>query len=177
MVQLRGTAAWPRLAGGWIRGVISCVVVVFTEGFEMGLSKRHLSGRAEPIDFDPAALGAALRAACEEIVFALLMGSARDGHVAAGSDIDLALYLEKPASLRLIGHVQEVTARFAPEVHCDVGFLRNAEPVFRFEALKGRLLFTRDQEVFLHFFSLTCREYESQLVSYARQYSYRMGAA
>ncbi len=143
----------------------------------MGLSKRHLSGRTEPVDFDPAALGEALSRECEAIVFALLMGSARDGHVAAGSDIDLALYLAEPASFRLIGQVQDIAARVAPGVHCDVGLLRNAEPVFRFEALKGRLLFTRDREVFLRFFSLTCREYESQLASYARQYSFRMGAA
>jgi len=143
----------------------------------VGLSKRYLSDRREPVEFDPAALGTALRKACEEILFALLMGSARDGHVAVGSDLDLALYLEVPPSLRVVARVQDIAASFAPGVYCDVGFLRNTEPVFRFEALKGRLLFTRDQELFLRFFSLTCREYESQLASYARQYSYRMGVA
>ena len=59
----------------------------------------------------------------------------------------------------------------------EIGFLNDAEPVYRFEALKGRLLFTRDRNEYLSFFALTCREYESQLVDYERQYRYRMGAA
>ena len=63
----------------------------------------------------------------------------------------------------------------APGAYCDIGFLNHAEPVYRFEALRGRLLFTRNVETYLRFFSLTCREYESQLADYERQYRYRAG--
>ena len=60
-----------------------------------------------------------------------------------------------------------------PDVRCDIGILNSAEPIYRFEALKGRLLFARDQERYVTFFSKTCREYESQMFDYERQLKYR----
>ena len=51
-------------------------------------------------------------------------------------------------------------------VNVDLGVLNEKEPVYRFEALKGRLLFTRDLECRLHFYSLTCREYEHWMFHY-----------
>ena len=59
----------------------------------------------------------------------------------------------------------------------DIGILNGAEPIYRFEALKGRLLFCRDEERYLDFFSLTCREYESQIADYERQRRYRLEGA
>ena len=64
----------------------------------------------------------------------------------------------------------------APRAEADVGFLNRAEPVYRFEALKGKVLFCRDQETYVKFFSLTCREYESQIADYERQRQYRIEA-
>lgn len=52
-----------------------------------------------------------------------------------------------------------------------------AEPVFRFEALKGRIVLQRDEETWLRFFSVTCREYEAQMFHYVRQRRYRLQAA
>jgi len=57
--------------------------------------------------------------------------------------------------------------------HNNIVFDR-AEPAYRFEALKGRLLFARDHERFLDAFSLACREYESQIYDYERQAGYRL---
>jgi hypothetical protein len=48
--------------------------------------------------------------------------------------------------------------------------------VYRFEALKGRLLFARDRDFLAEFHSLTCREYETQMIHYARQRRYRLEA-
>lgn len=143
----------------------------------MGLSKRHLSSQRAPLHFDPSELARALEARCEEVQFALLMGSAKDGHVEVGSDIDVALYVESRPSLELLSRVSGLVSEFAPGAHCDVGLLKNAEPVYRYEALKGRLLFARDLETYVRFFSLTCREYESQIADYERQHRYRTGAA
>ena len=141
----------------------------------MSLSKRHLSRHKKPIDFNPDSLARALEEACPEALFAFLFGSSINGHVSVGSDLDLALFINGRMSLDLLDRVQSaVVERFLPGVHCDIGSLRNAEPIYRFEALKGRLLFTRDSEVYLRFFSLTCREYESQIHDYARQHRYRM---
>ncbi len=140
----------------------------------MSLTKRYLSRHKESIDFDPDYLARALKEACPEAIFALLLGSSKDGHISVGSDVDLALYMNERMSLDLLDRVQSVVERFMPGVHCDIGSLRYAEPVYRFEALKGRLLFTRDREVYLRFYSLTCREYETQLYEYDRQFAYRM---
>jgi len=140
----------------------------------MSLSKRHLSTHKEPLQFDVDEFGAHLREACPEVLFAFLMGSSKDGRVEVGSDIDLSLYVKEKPSLELLGKVQDIAADFAPGVHCDIGFLNRSEPIYRFEALKGRLLFTRDREAYVRFFSMTCREYESQRFDYERQHRYRM---
>ena len=140
----------------------------------MSLSKKHLSAHRVPIVFDVAAFGQALRDECPEVVFAFLLGSSKDGRIGVGSDLDVALYVRDATSLALVGRVLEIADRFAPGAHCDPGILNEAEPVYRFEALKGRLLFTRDQETYLDFYSLTCREYEGQLHDYARQRRYRL---
>ncbi len=140
----------------------------------MSLTNRHLSRHKKPIDFNPASLARALEEACPEAIFAFLLSSSKDGHVSVGSDVDLALFMNGKMSLDLLDRVQTVVERFLPGVHCDIGSLRPAEPVYRFEALKGRLLFTRDREAYLRFFSLTSREYETQLYDYDRQHAYRM---
>ena len=126
-------------------------------------------------------LGEALESACPEVVFAMLHGSARDGCVADGSDVDVALFLDgdgtQKASLDLFMRAQEAVASVVPHAPADIGILNGTEPVYRFEALKGKLLFTRDEETSVGFFSLTCREYESQMASYERQRKYRIEAA
>jgi hypothetical protein len=143
----------------------------------MGLSKRHLNGTAHPIPFNPDALAAILMAGLPEAVFCLLMGSATGGTVAAGSDLDLAFYLSERPSLEFYGRVAGAVRSLLPDVRCDTGILNAAEPVYRFEALKGRLLFARDEERYLSFFSRTCREYESQMADYERQLRYRLEVA
>ncbi|MFQ6036453.1 MAG: nucleotidyltransferase domain-containing protein [Sedimentisphaerales bacterium] len=124
--------------------------------------------------FDVHKLADLLKQQCPEICFALLHGSAKDGQVKQAGDIDLALFIEGKPTLELYEKVSRCAEAVAPGVKCDTGILNNAEPVYRFEALKGRLLFFRNQEQYLHFFSLTCREYESQVADYQRQQRYRL---
>jgi uncharacterized protein len=121
-------------------------------------------------------LAAKLDQRCPEVVFALLHGSARDGHVRPGGDVDIALFVEGRVELELYARVMKVVEEVAPGAEADVGILNHAEPVYLFEALKGRLLFCRDMDRYVHFFSLTCREYESQMASYRRQQTYRLEA-
>lgn len=127
--------------------------------------------------FDIDKLATALDDACPGVVFALLHGSARDGQVGPGSDIDIALFLRGKPDLELYRQTQEAIHAVVSEAEADIGILNQAEPVYRFEALKGRLLFCRDQEAYLSFFSRTCREYEEQLADYERQRNYRLAAS
>lgn len=128
------------------------------------------------MNFDVEQLAIALKDACPEAIFALLHGSAKDGWVGPDSDIDIALYLEGKPELELYGNAQSAVAVVAPQAEADIGILNCAEPVYRFEALKGRLLFCRDQETYLSFFTRTCRDYEEQIASYERQRKYRLAA-
>jgi predicted nucleotidyltransferase len=126
------------------------------------------------MDFSVEDLGAAIERACPEVLFAYLMGSAANGHVAVGSDLDVALYVRDRLSWKTLRTVQEIVDGMLPGVHCDAGALNQAEPIYRFEALKGRRLFVRAPEDFLRFYSLTCREYEDQMADYERQLRYRV---
>lgn len=143
----------------------------------MGLSKKHLGENVGPVHFDPERLSAVLEEQLPEADFCLLMGSAINGIVPAFSDLDVAFYLNKKPSYGFYSKGMDVIHTVVPTVRCDIGILNSAEPVYRFEALKGRLLFARDQERYATFFSRTCREYESQMFDYERQRLYRREAA
>ena len=142
----------------------------------MGLSKRHLDRNTQPVSFDPDLLGEALDRGLPDVLFALLLGSAVNGTVKPHSDLDLALFhgnsVASPGALLL--QAQEICERVVGPVRCDVGILNRAEPVYRFESLKGRLLCCRNREIWLDFYSLTCREYEHQLFHYRKQHAYRL---
>lgn len=142
----------------------------------MSLSKRYLCKQTTPVTFSADALGSDLRKRFPEVDFCLLFGSSCHGTVPVGSDLDLAFHLNVPATLRFYADVAEVVQQYAPDVHCDIGILNRAEPIYRFEALKGRLLFARDRDHYAQFFSLTCREYESQMIDYEKQLNYRREA-
>jgi hypothetical protein len=78
--------------------------------------------------------------------------------------------------LEFYSSITEIINEIVPDVRVDIGILNRAEPVFRLEALKGTLLFTRSTEEYAAFFSRTCREYESQMVDYEKQQRYRLEA-
>ncbi len=143
----------------------------------MSLSKQHLAPNKTTVSFDPAHLARALEEHFPSLTFALLMGSAVKGTVAPGSDIDLALYLSSKPKLSFYSLFPDAVNAIVPNVRVDFGILNHAEAIYRFEALKGRLLFTRDPEIYYEFFSRTCREYEMQMADYERQLTYRLDAA
>lgn len=140
----------------------------------MPLSKRYIDLNAAPITFDVEALSSALEAGCPDVTFAFLMGSAMDGVIKPHGDLDLAFFTHAAVGFAFRHGVSEVCAPLVGDVRCDIGVLNAAEVVYRFEALKGHLLFTRDQDAWLRFYSVTCREYEHQMFRYERQRRYRL---
>ena len=152
----------------------------------MPLSRRHLDTNTRPVTFDCDVLGRSLEQVLPAVVFAYLHGSSAETcTVRPHTDIDIALFLSSefvhenghPAVSDAITAVEGVADTYVPGVRADIGILNDTEPVFRFEVLKGRLLFCRDRETWLRFYSLTCREYESQLFHYEKQHRYRLEAA
>lgn len=143
----------------------------------MGLSKRYLDTNDAPFPVDVDRLGRELDLRLPEAVFGYLLGSsAVSGVVGPHSDLDLAFYLNERANVRLYDDILEVCRSVVGPVRADIGFLNAAEAVYRFEALRGRLLFCRDEELWLGFYSRTSREYEHQLYRYEAQRRYRLGA-
>jgi hypothetical protein len=114
-----------------------------------------------------------LKEQCPEIVFAFLHGSACTGLADKQSDIDIAVFLDSKESLDFYKKIYPLLEEFSEGRDIDVGILNDADPVYRFEAIKGRRLLCRDKSRFADFFSNTCREYEYQMADYQRQKKYR----
>jgi len=126
------------------------------------------------VKFDSEKLSKALEFTCPEVVFALLHGSAKEGDVRPGSDLDIALFVDAKPTLETYQTAYDAIESVVAGVEPDVGILNGAESVYRFEALKGNLLFCRDRGKYTTFFSQTCRQYEFQMADYQRQHRYRL---
>ena len=96
--------------------------------------------------FDIEKLAKLLRQKCPQIRLAFLHGSAKEGIIKETGDIDIAVLIDGKPSLEFYENIYDIVESVAGKVDCDIGILNNAEPVFRFEALKGKLLFFREQE-------------------------------
>lgn len=107
-------------------------------------------------------LGAALAAACPDIEFAYLFGSASTGRVTPRSDIDLAIYVSESADTHLVRlETSRIAAAHLGTDAIDIVLL-NTAPV----ALAGRVLTSRtvvvDRRPFLRhrYESLTARLFQ-----------------
>ncbi|MBU0992206.1 MAG: nucleotidyltransferase domain-containing protein [Proteobacteria bacterium] len=115
-----------------------------------------------------------LRENIPEIDFAFLFGSAMKKPIDQCQDVDIGAYLNTTVSLELIGKILEKVETLT-KCRCDLSILNTASEILRFEALKGILLFVRDNKLedYSSFYSLTCREYEDKMFWMKRQLSYR----
>ena len=113
--------------------------------------------------FMPDTLGGRIAAEAKWVDFALLLGSAQNGVIPPGGDVDLAVFAkageavdwDRLAKLMLL--VEDSCG--AP---CDLGILNTAGAVYRFEAIRGRRLFVRPESVekYAEFYTRTCCEHE-----------------
>jgi predicted nucleotidyltransferase len=112
-----------------------------------------------------------------EIDFAFLLGSARDGEVKEGSDIDVAVMFSPgvSADYNVMARLFSIVDEVASGKECDLIRLNTASETVCFEALKGRLLFVTDDamERYADFYSMTCRAYEDYRAWSLRQLEYR----
>ena len=111
--------------------------------------------------------------ATPEVVAAWAFGSARDGEVRDGSDVDIGVLMARPPTLDqqldLLGRLQ--AALGLDEV--DLVVLNEAHAILRFEAVSGRRLFIRDLPAAAEFVSLTAREYEDDMALVERGLRWR----
>ena len=139
----------------------------------MPLSKHYIDDHEGNVPVDEAGLREFLVRDYPQIVFAYVMGSAKDGVIGPHGDLDLAVYCSAKLTLERRCSLVEAVEAMHRGIRCDLGTLNGAEPVYCYEALRGKLLFVRERERWLQFYSRTCRQYESQMFHYRKQLTYR----
>ena len=126
--------------------------------------------------FDVEKLSHLLRDQFPDILFAYLFGSAKEGVLREGGDLDLAVYIQTGSDqMQLIPGIVGLVEEMAPGFSCDLVILNHCGTLLAFEILSGQRLFARESalDIFAHFFSLTAREYEDQIVWMKKQLTYR----
>ena len=115
--------------------------------------------------------------AFNEIAFAYVFGSAKDGVIKEGSDIDIGIYVTKERNdldlrLKILTALENAVSDFD---NFDLVILNNASSVLAMEAIKGKLLFVRDEwlDTYSGFYSLTCRQFEDDIFWMKKQLEYR----
>jgi predicted nucleotidyltransferase len=110
------------------------------------------------------------------VAFAYLFGSSQEGTVKDGSDIDIAVYYKGEdifIRFRIEERLEEVIGK---EIPIDIVELqKTANFVLAFEALRGKMLFVRNEcmEDYIHFYTLVCRRYEDEIYWMKKQLKYR----
>ncbi len=124
-------------------------------------------------EFSIASLQVALKQH-DKITFALLFGSSKDGRlIKDNADIDIALYLSDKPSADMLAEIVGLCQDAIKYDAIDLVVLNDADPILAFEALSGSLLVCNNEEAYLRFFSLTCRQYEDEMLRIERSRSYR----
>ncbi len=113
-----------------------------------------------PVEVDLNKLGAYLQRD-RRVVGATVFGSAQDGRVRPGSDLDLAVLFDQPLSgEEFLRFYSELCDQVPGVEKVDLIRLNEADPILAFEAISGIFLCTNDRDKMAGYFSLTCREYE-----------------
>ena len=108
---------------------------------------------------------AAAFAADPRVILATVFGSAKDGTVRPGSDVDVGVLLSPaPTPLEFYAFYMEVAAKLSAIAELDLVNLSHAGSVLAFEALNGRRLVVRDAEAVAAFSSRVAREYEDDML-------------
>ncbi len=108
---------------------------------------------------------AAVLAEDPRVVLATLFGSARDGVVRAGSDVDVAVLLSPlPSPTEFYDFYVATASRLKTVAELDLVDLGRANSVLAFEALCGLRLVVRDAEAVAAFSSAVARQYEDDML-------------
>jgi predicted nucleotidyltransferase len=116
-----------------------------------------------------------------EIAFAYIFGSAQNGTIKKGSDLDIAVYLVEKAKnnderiklhLKIIQLLESAVPGFG---NFDVVVLNDSGTILGMQALQGTLLFVKPEheDLYADYYSYTCRKYEYDSFWMKKQLEYR----
>jgi predicted nucleotidyltransferase len=98
-----------------------------------------------------------------QIVSVWLFGSAQDGELKEGADLDLALLFDTRPTLDELASIRADLQESLQIDDIDLTSLNEAGPILAFQAISGRLVFCRDLDKKVDFVSLAAREYEDAM--------------
>jgi len=99
------------------------------------------------------------------VVLAVIFGSAQNGTVRDGGDVDIGVLLSpEPTPMEFYAFYQEMASRLGGIGELDLVDLSRAGSVLAFEALCGRRLVVRDAEAAASFASQAARQYEDDML-------------
>jgi predicted nucleotidyltransferase len=125
--------------------------------------------------FDIQLVANTIREHFPDIPFAYLFGSAQNGVVKPGSDIDIAVYYNGTDPFARFSVEEQIAQAIGRHIQVDIVMLRNANPILAFEAIKGKLLFVREEciDEYADFYTYTCRMYEDKIYWMKTELTYR----
>lgn len=97
-----------------------------------------------------------------------VFGSAQDGDVREGGDLDIGVLFAAKPSLDALADLRGALQDAVDFEEVDLIVLNRASPILRFEAVCGRLLTDQDIAARAAFVSLTAREYEHSMAMLER---------
>jgi hypothetical protein len=107
----------------------------------------------------------------------MLFGSSQDGVlVRDAADVDIAVHLSEQPTPDMLAEIVGLCEDALQYDNIDIVVLNTSDPILAFEALSGKRLACRNEEAYLSFFSLTCRQYEDEMQRIERSLSYRCAA-
>jgi len=99
----------------------------------------------------------------DDVLCAVVFGSAQEGKVSPGSDLDIGIYFtEKTKDEKYIRLLVEIAEAAEFDV-IDLVDLGTADPILAFETLSGNFICRSDPEKTAELTSLVCREYEETM--------------
>jgi predicted nucleotidyltransferase len=100
------------------------------------------------------------------VIMATVFGSARNGIVKPGSDLDIGILFQRAlAPAEFLEFYSDLCDQVPRVERVDLVVLDADNPILAFEAISGRLLCKNDLEKTAAFFSLICREYEDVMAN------------
>ena len=100
------------------------------------------------------------------IVVAWVFGSAQEGIVRVGGDIDIGVLFGRKPSLDELIDLRICLQNALAYDDIDLVVLNDTSPILRFEAVSGRLVYVIDRVRCATFVSLTAREYEDEMAQW-----------
>lgn len=98
------------------------------------------------------------------IIAAWAFGSAKSGETQEWADLDIAVLFKYKPGLDEMANLRAKLQHILRFEEIDLVVLDEySSPILRFEALSGRLLYSRDDARCAQFASLTAREYEDEM--------------